>query len=41
MSFSQILEKKGKKLIGLKEAGSSGGLPGLINIIIWENFHKI
>jgi hypothetical protein len=39
ISFSQILEKKGKRLIGLKEAESSGGLQGLLNIIIWENFH--
>jgi len=34
MSFSAISEKKGKRLIGLNEAGSSGALPGLVKIIM-------
>lgn len=41
MSFSQILEKKGKRLIGLNKAGSLGGLPpGFIEHNNLENFHN-
>lgn len=41
MSFSPILEKKGKRMIDLNEAGSSSALPGLVKIIMWENIHRI
>jgi len=41
ISLSQILEKKGKRLIGLYEPGDSGGSFGLTNITMCENFHRI
>lgn len=41
ISLSNILDKKGKRLIGLYEDGSSKGLSGLGNSTIFENFYKI
>lgn len=39
-SFSNIFEKKGRRLMGLYEFGESGGFPGLGNIMITENFQR-
>jgi len=41
ISLSKILDKKGKRLIGLYEDGSSKGLLGLGNNTIFENFRRI
>jgi len=41
ISFSKILEKKGKRLMGLYEAGESGGFLGLRIMLITKNFHSI
>jgi hypothetical protein len=40
VSFSNTLEKKGRRLIGLYELGESAGFPGLSIIIMIENFHS-
>jgi len=41
ISLSKMFDKKGKKLIGLYEDGSSKGLSGLGNSTIFENFQRI
>jgi len=41
MSFSRILAKKGRRLIGWKEERMSGGLLGLGTRIIVANFQSI
>lgn len=40
VSFSNTLEKKGRRLIGLYELGVSAGFPGLSIIIMIENFQS-
>jgi len=40
VSFSNTLEKKGRRLIGLYELGESAGFPGLSIIIMIENFQN-
>lgn len=37
VSFSNILDRKGKILIGLLEVGVSSGLSGIAKLIILEN----
>ena len=41
ISLSNILDKKGKRLFGLYEDGSSKGLSGLGNSTIFVNFQRI
>jgi len=40
VSFSNTLEKKGRRLIGLYELGESAGFPGLSIIIMIKNFQS-
>lgn len=40
MSLSQIVEKNGRRLIGRQESEESGGLLGLENMTMCENFHS-